>query len=121
LVPCIRDADTLDFRSFHAAYEELIRKVRTAKIGPDDFAGVTMTLTNPGVVGTVHSVPRLMPGQSAIVGVGAMGYPAEFEGADPGVLAELGISKVLALTSTYDHRVIHAAESGLFLDRVHQL
>jgi len=121
LVPCIRDADTLDFRAFHAAYEDLIRRVRTNKVTPGDFAGVTMTLTNPGTIGTVHSVPRLMPGQGVIVGVGALEFPAEFQGADPGVLAELGVSKVLSLTSTYDHRIIQGAESGLFLKRVHEL
>src|SRR5213076_1788282 len=83
LVPCIKDADTLDFSAFHAAYEELIRKVRNNKVGPDDFAGTTMTLTNPGTIGTVQSVPRLMPGQGVIVGVGALEYGAEFQGADP--------------------------------------
>ena len=121
MVPCVRDADTLDFRTFQAAYDELIRKVRTGRVAPDDFAGTTMTLTNPGTLGTVHSVPRLMPGQSVIVGVGAMDYPAEFQGADPRVLAQLGVSKVIILTSTYDHRVIQGAESGLFLKRVHDL
>jgi 2-oxoglutarate decarboxylase len=121
LVPCIREADTLDFRSFWVAYEDLIRKVRTNKIGVDDFAGVTVTLTNPGTIGTVQSVPRLMPGQGAIIGVGALDYPAEYQAADPRLLAQLGVSKVITLTSTYDHRVIQGAESGLFLQRVHHL
>jgi 2-oxoglutarate decarboxylase len=121
LVPCIRNADTLEFAAFHAAYEDVVRKVRNNKVAPDDFAGVTMTLTNPGTLGTVSSVPRLMPGQSVIVGVGALGFPAEYAGADPQVMAQLGISKVLTLTSTYDHRVIQGAESGLYLQRVEQL
>ena len=121
VVPCIRDADTQDFRSFWGAYEELIRKVRTNKLTADDFAGVTVTLTNPGTIGTVHSVPRLMPGQGAIVGVGAIDYPAEYQAADPRALAQLGVSKVVTLTSTYDHRVIQGAESGMFLQRVHAL
>jgi 2-oxoglutarate dehydrogenase E1 component len=121
LVPCIRDADTLDFREFWLAYEELIRKVRTNKIGVDDFAGVTVTLTNPGTIGTVSSVPRLMPGQGAIIGVGALDYPAEYQAADPRLLAQLGVSKVITLTSTYDHRIIQGAESGLFLQKVHHL
>jgi len=121
LVPCIRNADTLDFRGFWLAYEELIRKVRSNKIGPDDFGGVTVTLTNPGTIGTVHSVPRLMPAQGAIIGVGAMDYPAEYQAADPRTLAQLGVSKVITLTSTYDHRIIQGAESGLFLQRVHKL
>src|SRR5439155_24079279 len=77
LVPCIPDADTLDFAAFHATYEDVVRRVRNSRIAPDDFAGVTMTLTNPGTLGTVSSVPRLMPGQSVIVGVGALGWPAE--------------------------------------------
>jgi 2-oxoglutarate dehydrogenase E1 component len=118
LVPCIRDSDTLDFRSFVMAYEDLIRKIHTNKISPDDFAGTTVTLTNPGTLGTVQSVPRLMPGQGAIIGVGALGYPAGFEAADPRVLAQLGLGKVVTLTSTYDHRIIQGAESGLFLKYV---
>ncbi len=121
LVPVIRDADTYDFRGFWQAYEDLIRKVRTNKVGADDFAGATVTLTNPGTIGTVQSVPRLMPGQGAIVGVGTIDYPAEWQAADPRVLAELGVSKVVTLTSTYDHRIIQGAESGLFLQKVHQL
>ena len=118
LVPCIRDADTLDFRSFVVAYEDLIRKIHTGRITPDDFAGTTVSLTNPGTLGTVQSVPRLMPGQGAIIGVGALGYPPGYEAADPRVLAELGLGKVVTLTSTYDHRIIQGAESGLFLARV---
>jgi multifunctional 2-oxoglutarate metabolism enzyme len=118
LVPCIKDADELDFRSFVLAYEDLIRKIHTNKIGPDDFAGTTVSLTNPGTLGTVQSVPRLMPGQGAIIGVGALGYPAGFEAADPRVVAQLGLGKVVTLTSTYDHRIIQGAESGLFLSRV---
>src|SRR5207248_5937918 len=121
LVPCIKDADTLDFAGFHAAYEDLIRKVKASKIAPDDFAGVTATLTNPGTIGTVQSVPRLMPGQGVIVGVGAIGYPAEYQAADPRALAEMGVSKVITITSTYDHRIIQGAESGLFLQHVHDL
>ena len=121
LVPNIKAADTLDFAGFFAAYEELIRKVRTNQLGPDDFAGTTATITNPGMIGTVHSVPRLMPGQGFILGVGSIGYPAEYEGADPSTLAEVGVSKVTTLTSTYDHRVIQGAESGEFLRRLHAL
>ncbi len=121
LVPVIKSADLMDFRSFWSAYEDLIRKVRTGKIGADDLAGATVSLTNPGTLGTVQSVPRLMPGQGAIIGVGTIDYPAEWQAADPRVLAELGVSKVVTLTSTYDHRIIQGAESGAFLQKVHQL
>jgi multifunctional 2-oxoglutarate metabolism enzyme len=118
LVPVIRDADTLDFRGFLLAYEDLIRKVHNASFGADDFVGATVSLTNPGTLGTVQSVPRLMEGQGAIFGVGALGWPAGFEAADPRALAELGVGKVMTLTSTYDHRIIQGAESGLFLKYV---
>src|SRR5918999_927881 len=118
IVPNIKDADTLDFAAFHRAYEDLIAKVNANKLSPDDFAGTTVTITNPGTVGTVQSVPRLLAGQAAIIGVGAIGYPVEWAGADPDTLAEIGVGKTLTLTSTYDHRVIQGAESGEFLGRV---
>jgi multifunctional 2-oxoglutarate metabolism enzyme len=121
LVPVLRQADTLDFRGFWGTYEDMIRRVRSNKLSPDDFAGVNVTLTNPGTIGTVQSVPRLMPSQGVIVGVGAIDYPAEWRGADPVLLAELGASKVVTVTSTYDHRIIQGAESGLFLKRVEEL
>ncbi|HEX2578496.1 MAG TPA: 2-oxo acid dehydrogenase subunit E2, partial [Aquihabitans sp.] len=120
-VPVIKDADTLDFRGFWGAYEDLIRKVRSNKLTPDDFAGASITLTNPGTIGTVQSVPRLMPGQGVIVGVGRLDYPAAFGGSDPQALAEMGLSKVMTITSTYDHRIIQGAESGLFLKRIQEL
>src|SRR6478736_3834468 len=121
LVPNVKQAETLDFAGFWHAYEDLIVKVRGNKISPDDFAGTTCSITNPGMIGTVHSVPRLMPGQGFIVGVGSIGYPAEFEGADPAALAQLAVSKVTTLTNTYDHRIITGAESGEFLRRIHEL
>jgi 2-oxoglutarate dehydrogenase E1 component len=121
MVPVIRQAETLDFRGFWSAYEEMVRKVRTGKAQVTDFVGPTLTLTNPGTLGTVQSVPRLMVGQGAIIGVGAIDYPAEWQGADPRQLAGLGISKVVTISSTYDHRVVQGAESGLFLQRVHKL
>jgi 2-oxoglutarate dehydrogenase E1 component len=121
LVPVVRGADTLDFRSFVVAYEDVVRKVHSNKATVDDFSGATITLTNPGTLGTVQSVPRLMPGQGAIIGVGALGYPAELQAADPRSLASLGVGKVVTITSTYDHRIIQGAESGLFLAQVAEL
>jgi multifunctional 2-oxoglutarate metabolism enzyme len=115
MVPVIKRAETLDFGSFHLAYEDLVRRVHSSAATIDDLTGATVTITNPGTLGTVQSVPRLMPGQGAIVGVGAVGLPSGFEAADPGALAELGVGRVLTLTSTYDHRIIQGAQSGLFL------
>ena len=111
----------MSFTQFWAAYEQVVRKSRAGSLTAEDYAGTTISLTNPGGIGTNHSVPRLMTGQSAIIGVGALEYPAEFQGASGQTLAELGISKIITLTSTYDHRVIQGAESGEFLKRVHQL
>jgi 2-oxoglutarate dehydrogenase E1 component len=121
VVPVLRDADALDFAGFLASYEDLIRKVKNNKLAVADFQGATVTLTNPGTIGTVQSVPRLMPGQGVIVGVGSIDYPAEFQGADEHALGSFGISKVVTITSTYDHRIIQGAESGMFLKRVHEL
>ncbi len=121
LVPNIKAADTLDFAAFFGAYEEIVRRIKASKLDPELFADTTVTLTNPGTVGTVGSVPRLMPGQSAIIGVGAIDYPAEYQGADPRTLAQLAVGKVVTVTSTYDHRVIQGAESGLFLQTMHRL
>ncbi len=121
MVPVVQRADEADFRGFWKAYEDLVRKVRAGKGEVPDFVGATITITNPGTLGTVQSVPRLMAGQGAIVGVGTIDYPAEWQGADRRQLAELGVSKVVTLSSTYDHRVIQGAESGLFLQRAHKL
>ncbi|MDT0200976.1 multifunctional oxoglutarate decarboxylase/oxoglutarate dehydrogenase thiamine pyrophosphate-binding subunit/dihydrolipoyllysine-residue succinyltransferase subunit [Nocardioides sp. AE5] len=121
LVPAIKAAETLDFAGFWTAYEEVVRKARNNKLTVADFQGTSISLTNPGGIGTSHSVPRLMKGQGAIIGVGAMEYPAEWQGASEDVLARNGISKVMTLTSTYDHRVIQGAQSGEFLKRLHGL
>jgi multifunctional 2-oxoglutarate metabolism enzyme len=121
LVPNIKGAETMDFAGFWTAYEDIVRKARDAKLTVEDFSGTTMTLTNPGTIGTNHSVPRLMRGQGAIIGVGAMEYPPEWQGASDEAIARNAISKVMTLTSTYDHRVIQGAQSGEFLKLVHQL
>ncbi|MER6121587.1 multifunctional oxoglutarate decarboxylase/oxoglutarate dehydrogenase thiamine pyrophosphate-binding subunit/dihydrolipoyllysine-residue succinyltransferase subunit [Streptomyces sp. NPDC001795] len=115
VVAAIKKSETLNFFEFWQAYEDIVRRARDGKLTMDDFTGVTVSLTNPGGLGTVHSVPRLMPGQSVIMGVGSMDYPAEFQGTSQDTLNKLGISKVMTLTSTYDHRVIQGAASGEFL------
>ena len=115
LVPSIKKSDLMDAAGFVAAYEDLVAKARKGKLEVDDFRGTTVTLTNPGMIGTLHSVPRLMPGQGLIVGVGSMSYPAAFAGSSEQTLARSGVGKVVTLTSTYDHRVIQGAASGEFL------
>ena len=121
VVPVLKGADTLDFVGFVAAYDDIIRKVRTNKLTVDDFQGANVSLTNPGTIGTNQSVPRLMVGQGVIVGVGSIDYPAEFQGSDERALNQLGVSKVVTITSTYDHRIIQGAESGLFLKYMNEL
>ena len=121
MVPAIKGADGLDFAAFHSYYEDLITKTRESKLTADDFQGTNISLTNPGGIGTVASVPRLMSGQSAIIATGSIAYPSEWAHATPERLRALGVSKVMTLTSTYDHRVIQGAESGAFLRRIEQL
>ncbi|WP_024817318.1 multifunctional oxoglutarate decarboxylase/oxoglutarate dehydrogenase thiamine pyrophosphate-binding subunit/dihydrolipoyllysine-residue succinyltransferase subunit [Arthrobacter sp. 31Y] len=121
MVPNIKKAETMDFAEFWHTYEDLIKRARNGKLTADDHAGTTVSLTNPGGIGTVHSVPRLSKGQAAIIGVGALDYPAEFQGSSEKIIAQNAISKILTLTSTYDHRVIQGAGSGEFLKLVHQL
>lgn len=121
LVPSIKGCEGLDFGQFWVAYEEIVKKARGGTLTVEDYAGTTVSLTNPGTIGTVHSVPRLVQGQGLIIGVGAMDYPAEFQGASEATLARMAISKVITLTSTYDHRVIQGAQSGDYLRRIHEL
>src|SRR6185436_12926496 len=121
LVPNIKDAHKLDFGAFVKAYDELVARARQGAITPDDFLGTTISLTNPGTLGTTASAPRLMPGQGVIVATGALDYPAEYRSMAPRTLSLLGISKVMTVTSTYDHRIIQGAESGLFLARMEEL
>ncbi|MCB0876650.1 MAG: multifunctional oxoglutarate decarboxylase/oxoglutarate dehydrogenase thiamine pyrophosphate-binding subunit/dihydrolipoyllysine-residue succinyltransferase subunit, partial [Solirubrobacterales bacterium] len=121
MVPCIRAADGADFKAFHAKYEELIRKTRENSLTADDFVGTNITLTNPGGIGTVASVPRLMSGQGTIVATGSIAYPPEWSHSPPERLKTLGVSKVMTMTSTYDHRIIQGAESGSFLRRIDEL
>ncbi len=121
LVPSIKGCENLDFDQFWASYEETVRKARGGTLTVEDYAGTTVSLTNPGTLGTVHSVPRLVQGQGLILGVGSMDYPAEFQGASEETLSNLAISKTITLTSTYDHRVIQGAQSGDFLRRIHDI
>src|SRR5271157_2412067 len=121
MVPNIKDAGAIDFYEYVARFDDLVARARQGKLTPADFQGTTISLTNPGTVGTMASSPRLMPGQGAIIAAGAIGYPAEYQGAAEETRAVLGISKVMTLSCTYDHRIIQGAESGEFLGRVQAL
>jgi len=121
LVPNIKNANTLGFADFLAAYNDVVSRAREGKLQISDFQGTTISLTNPGTIGTVASTPRLMSGQSVIIATGAIEYPAEYQSIAPAILPQLGISKALTISSTYDHRIIQGAESGGFLARVHEL
>ncbi len=121
VVPSIKNTDAMTFSEYLVAYEDVVARSRSGKLTAADFQGTTFSLTNPGGIGTVHSVPRLMKGQGCIIGAGALEYPAEFQGASEKTLNELAIGKTITLTSTYDHRVIQGAGSGEFLKKVHEL
>jgi 2-oxoglutarate dehydrogenase E1 component len=120
-VPCIQRAEAMSFAEFVAAYDDLVARARGNKLTVADFEGVTISLTNPGTVGTVGSIPRLMPGQGAIIATGAIDYPPEYRGVPEDVRSSMGLSKTMTVTCTYDHRVIQGAESGTFLARVQAL
>ena len=121
VVPNIKNAGGMDFQQYVSTFDDLIRRARKGKLTAADFQTTTISLTNPGTVGTMGSIPRLLPGQGAIFAAGAIDYPAEYQGVAPEVRASLGISKVMTLTCTYDHRIIQGAESGMFLGKVQQL
>jgi 2-oxoglutarate dehydrogenase E1 component len=121
MVPNIKGADTMNFAAFFDSYNDTVKKARDGKLDIADFQGTTITLTNPGTLGTIASSPRLMAGQSAIIATGSIDYPAEYQAMTPAGLSQLGISKTITLTSTYDHRVIQGAESGMFLAKIHEL
>ena len=121
LVPNIKNANKLSFKEFWQAYEDIVERSRKGTIDPAEFLGTTITLTNPGTIGTVSSIPRLMIGQGAIIAIGAIQYNAEYQAMSPTTISALGISKVMNITSTYDHRIIQGAESGLFLKEINEL
>jgi 2-oxoglutarate dehydrogenase E1 component len=121
LVPNIKAANKLRFSQFLTAYDDVVKRAREGKLQIADFQGTTISLTNPGTIGTVASTPRLMAGQSLIIATGAIEYPAEYQAMSPAALSQLGISKAITISSTYDHRIVQGAESGAFLARVHKL
>jgi 2-oxoglutarate dehydrogenase E1 component len=121
LVPSLKNSETMNFSEFINGLDGIIKKARNNKLTVDDLQGATVTLTNPGMIGTSASVPRLMKGQGLIIATGAIDYPAEFQAVRPEVINNIAVSKVVTVTSTYDHRVIQGAESALFLAYIHEL
>jgi multifunctional 2-oxoglutarate metabolism enzyme len=121
VVPNIKGVDKMNFHEFLYAYQDIINRARNGKLEVPDFEGTTISITNPGTIGTVSSMPRLMTRQGTIIATGAMNYPAEFQGMAPELLNHLGISRVMTVTSTYDHRIIQGAESGSFLRKINDL
>ena len=121
LVPNVKNANLMRFTQFIEAYDDVVKRAREGKLAVADFQETTVSLTNPGTIGTVSSAPRLMSGQSLIVATGAIEYPAEFQAMAPEALSQLGISKVFNVSSTYDHRIVQGAESGAFLAYMHEL
>ncbi len=115
LVPNIKGADQMNFVQFLSTYNEIIRRSRNNELTVEDFHGTNATLTNPGMIGTSLSVPRLMPHQGVIIGIGSIGYPPEYQSISAPSASKIGLSPVMTITSTYDHRVIQGAESGAFL------
>ncbi len=120
VVPNIKCAEDMNFAQLLGTYNDLVRRARDGKLDLNDFMGTSVSITNPGMIGTGLSVPRLMPGQGTIVGIGSIGYPTEYYSFSPALMGKTGVSQVMTLTSTYDHRVIQGAESGAFLARIEE-
>ena len=121
VVPNIKGADGMTFSELLAAYDDVVSRARGGKLQVSDFQATTISLTNPGTIGTSASNPRLMPGQSAIIATGAIEYPPEYQAMSPESLSRLGITKVMMISSTYDHRIIQGAESGAFLALIDEM
>jgi len=121
VVPNIKGVDKMNFKEFLYAFSELVSKARNGNLKIEDYHGTTISITNPGTLGTVSSVPRLMDGQGSIIATGAIDYPAEYQAMSQEVLNHLGISKIMTMTCTYDHRIIQGAESGSFLQKMSHL
>lgn len=121
VVPSIKNAGAMSFFAFLEAFDDIVQRSRTGKLTAEDFKATTVSLTNPGTVGTLASVPRLMPGQGAIVATGSIDWPPEYQGASEELRAQLGICKVMTMSCTYDHRIIQGAESGQFLGKLQSL
>ncbi len=121
LVPNVKSAEKLSVLEFIQRYDDIVARARRGAIDPAEFQGTTTTLTNPGTIGTEASLPRLMPGQGAIIATGSIGYPPEYHAWSSRALSSMGLSKVMTISCTYDHRVIQGAVSGRFLGRVQDL
>ncbi|HMV47154.1 MAG TPA: 2-oxo acid dehydrogenase subunit E2, partial [Blastocatellia bacterium] len=121
LVPNIKAANKMNFWEFIRAYQDVVLRARDGKLQVSDFQGTTISITNPGTIGTSASTPRLMAGQGAIIATGAIEFPPEYSAMTDVALSQLGISKIFTITSTYDHRIIQGAESGFFLAHIHEL
>jgi 2-oxoglutarate decarboxylase len=121
VVPSLKACEEMDFKQFYDAYQDAVERGRNGKLTAADFAGTTVSLTNPGGFGTQLSVPRLMKGQGLIVATGGIGVPTEVRYVSPSHQAEMAISPVMTVTSTYDHRTVQGAESGLLLRRLEEL
>jgi 2-oxoglutarate dehydrogenase E1 component len=121
LVPNVKGVNRTNFAQFIDVYQDVVKRSREGKIQVSDFQGTTISITNPGTIGTTASNPRLMAGQGAIIATGSIEFPPEYAAMTDAALSQLGISKIFTITSTYDHRIIQGAESGLFLAYIHEL
>lgn len=121
MVPNIKNSDKMNFSEFISNYDLLVEKTRNFKLDINDLSDTTVSLTNPGMIGTSYSAPRLMKGQGLICGIGSIDYPSEFRAVQPSVLSEIAVSKVVTISSTYDHRIIQGAESAEFLAYIDKL
>lgn len=118
LTPVIRDAGSLDIRGFAEQIADLAGRTRDNKLGPDELAGGTFTLTNTGSRGALFDTPVVFQPQRAILGVGiVVKRPAVV---DAGGSDAIAIRSMVYLALSYDHRIIDGADAARYLSQVKQ-
>ncbi|MCU0501896.1 MAG: 2-oxo acid dehydrogenase subunit E2 [Anaerolineae bacterium] len=115
MTPVLPRVDELSLLAIQRGYDALIGRAMAGKSLPDDFVGGTFTITNLGALDVDGFTPIINPPQAAILGVGRIiEKPVAREGA-------VVIRPMVALSLSFDHRIVDGAPAARFLQRVKQL
>jgi 2-oxoisovalerate dehydrogenase E2 component (dihydrolipoyl transacylase) len=114
IVAVIKTADQESLVGLAKQVESLSTRAREGKLTLDDVQGGTLTLTNPGVFGSIWSMPIIVPGQAAIIATDAIvKRPVVHDGA-------VVIRDIMHLGLAFDHRIFDGAIADQFLHRMRQ-
>jgi 2-oxoglutarate dehydrogenase E2 component (dihydrolipoamide succinyltransferase) len=114
IVPVVKNAETLNLLGMAKGIADIAARARSKQLLPDDVAGGTFTITNPGGYGTFHGTPVISQPQSAILGTYAI-VKRPWVITDQDGTDAIAIRSMMNLTLTYDHRLIDGALAGRFL------